>query len=108
MNYKKKVRKICDTGWKNSYHTSADVSMLGYGYGVSQYPQFFVKDLDMYQMLPHLYLRSFDGGTGDKLIKKNWVLDLENRAEIFVCECIESRIMSDDRGKKIKVNIGQR
>ena len=33
MNYKKKVRKFHDTGWKNSYHTSADVSMLGYGRG---------------------------------------------------------------------------
>ena len=55
---------------KNSYHTSDDVSMLGYGCGVSQYPQFFVEDLDMYQMLPRPYLRSFDGGTEDKLIKK--------------------------------------
>ena len=70
MNYKKKVSKFHDTGWKNSYHTSADVSMLGYGCGVSQYPQLFVKDLDMYQMLPHPYLRSFDGGPGEKLIIK--------------------------------------
>ena len=39
--------------------------MLGYGCGVSQYPQFFVEDLDIYHMLPRPYLRSFDGGTGD-------------------------------------------
>ena len=70
MNYKKTVRKFHDTGWKNSYHTSADVSMLGYGCGVSQYPQFFVEYLDMYQMLSRPYLRYFDGGPGDKLIKK--------------------------------------
>ena len=38
MNYKKTLRTLHDTGWKNSYHTSADVSMLGYGCGVSQYP----------------------------------------------------------------------
>ena len=44
MKYKKTVRKFHDTGWKNSYHTSADVSMLSYGCGVSQYPQFFVED----------------------------------------------------------------
>ena len=50
--------------------------MIGYGCGVSQYLQFFVKDLDMYQVLPCPYLWSFDGGPGDKLIKK-WVLDLE-------------------------------
>ena len=43
MNYKKTVRKLHDTGWKNSYHTSVDVSMLSYGYGVSQYPQFLLK-----------------------------------------------------------------
>ena len=71
--------------------------MLGYRCGMSQYPQFFVEDLDMYQMLPHPYLRSFDGGPGEKLIKINWVLDLENQAETFVWECIESNIMSDDR-----------
>ena len=71
MNYKKKVRKFHDIGWKNSYHTSADFSMLGYGCGVSQYPQFFVEDLDIYQILPHKYLRYFDGGHGEKLLNKN-------------------------------------
>ena len=74
--------------------------MLGYGCGVSQYPQFFVEDLDMYHMLPRPYLWSFDGGPGDKLINKNWVLDLENQAETSVWECIESRIMSDNIGEK--------
>ena len=56
---------------KNCYHTSADFSMFGYGCGVSQYPQFFVEDLDIYQMLPRPYLRSFDGGPRDKLFKTN-------------------------------------
>ena len=70
INYKKTVRKFHDTGWENSYHTSAHVSMLGYGRGVSWYPQLFVKDLYMYQMLLRPYLRSFDGCPGDKLIKK--------------------------------------
>ena len=54
---------------KNSYHTSAGVYMFGYGCGVSQYPRFLVEYLDMYQLLPRPYLRSFDGGPGDKLIK---------------------------------------
>ena len=57
--------------WKNSYHTSADVYMLGYGCGMSHYPQFSVEDLDIYQMLPIPYLRYFDGGSEDKLTKKN-------------------------------------
>ena len=72
--------------------------MLSYGCGVSTYPQVFVEDLDIYQMLPHPYLISFDGGPVDKLIKENWVINLANRAETFVWECIESRIISDDRG----------
>ena len=49
-------------------------------------------------MLPRLYLRSFHGGPGVKVIKTNWVLDLENQTETFVWECIESKIMSNDRG----------
>ena len=61
------MRKFHDIGSKNSYHTFDDVSMLGYGCGVSQYPKFFVKDLDIYHMLPHPYLRYFDGGPGNKL-----------------------------------------
>ena len=44
MNYKETLRKFLNTGWKNSYHTSADVPMLGYGCDVSMYPQFFVED----------------------------------------------------------------
>ena len=101
MNDKQTVRKLHNTGWKNSYHTSADISMLGYGCGVYMYPQFFVEDLDIYQMLPYPYLRFFYGGPGDKGLKK-WVLDLENRAEKIVWECIESRIMSDDSMKKYR------
>ena len=72
--------------------------MLGYGCGVSQYPQLLVEDLDMYQVLLRPYLRSFDGFTGEKLIKK-WLLDLASRAETFVWDCIESRIMIDYREK---------
>ena len=42
--------------------------MLGYGCDVSQCPQFYDKDLDMYQVLPRPYIGSFDGLPGDKLI----------------------------------------
>ena len=71
MNYKKTVKTLHDTGWKNMYFTSTDVSMLGYVCGVYQYPHFFVKYLDMYQVSPRPYLWSFDGFPGDKLIFKN-------------------------------------
>ena len=61
MSYKKTVKQLHDTGWKNRYFASSDVSMIDYGCGVSQYPQSFAKYLDMYQVLPRPYLRSFDG-----------------------------------------------
>ena len=84
MSYKETVRKLHNTGWKNSYHTSADVSMLGYGFGASMYSQFFVEDLNIYHMLPRLYLRSFDGSPDDQVLKQKCLLDLANRAEEFV------------------------
>ena len=62
--------KVHDTGWENSYFTSANVYILGCGCGASQYPQFCVKDLDMYQVLPHPYLWSINGFPVDQLIKK--------------------------------------
>ena len=65
-NYNKTVRKFHDTGWEIFYHTSADVYMIGYGCGVSQYHQLFAEYLDMYQILPRPYLRTFDGVPGDK------------------------------------------
>ena len=40
--------------------------MLGYGYGVSHYPQFYYRDLDKYQVLARPYLGSFEGDNGEK------------------------------------------
>ena len=102
-NDKKTVKTLYDAGWKISYFISADFSMLIYGCGVSQYPQFLGKDLDIYQVLPRPYLWSFECGPGDKLIIKKWVLDLASREETFFWECIESRIASDD-SEKLKVS----
>ena len=74
--------------------------MLGYGYGVSTYPQFYDKDLKSFHMLPRPYIRSFDGQCSDQVLKKEWVLDLANRAETFLLGSIESTIMSDDSKEK--------
>ena len=35
------VQNIHKLGWKAQYFKSADISMLGHGCGVSQYPQFY-------------------------------------------------------------------
>ena len=56
---------------KNRFFTSDDVSMLGFGCGVSQYPQFYYQDLDKYQVLPRPYLGSFEGYRKEKFIEKN-------------------------------------
>ena len=45
--------------------------MLGCGCGVSQYPQFFDRELDKYQLLPRPYLVSFEGYPGENPWKKN-------------------------------------
>ena len=81
--------------------------MLGYGCGVSMYPQFFYKDSKTFQMLPRPFIRYFDGQCYDQVLKQKWVLDLANRAETFVLESIESRIMSDDSKETIQLNIGR-
>ena len=39
INYKKTVKTLHDSGWENGYFTSSGVSLLGYGYIVSRYPQ---------------------------------------------------------------------
>ena len=94
------VKKLYDCGWKNSSHKSADVAMLGFGYGVSMYPQFYDKDLKSFHMLPRPYIRSFYGKCSDQILKNEWVLNLAKRAETFVLESIESIIMSGDSKEK--------
>ena len=69
--------------------------MIGYGCGVSMYPQLSVEVLKIYQILPRPYMRYFDGVPADQVFKKKWLLDLANIAETFFLERIESMIMSD-------------
>ena len=54
---------------EKQFYTSADVYMLGYGCGMSQYPQFYDKELDRYQVLPRPYRGSFEGFPGEKFVK---------------------------------------
>ena len=43
VTYKKTVHNMHRLGWKAQYLNSTDISMLGYGCGASQYPQFYDK-----------------------------------------------------------------
>ena len=59
--------------------TYAGVSLLVYGCGVYQHPQFYDKDLDKYQVLPRPYLGSFDGDNGENHERKMGVLGRSSR-----------------------------
>ena len=61
--------------------TCADVYMIGYGCGVSQYPQFYYRYLEKYQVLPRPYLGSFESNNGENLIKEKCLLDLVGQEE---------------------------
>ena len=64
--------------------TSDDDSMFGYGCGVSQYPQFYDKQLDRYQILQHPYSGSFNCFPGNIFEKENGLLDLSDQTKYFV------------------------
>ena len=71
INYKRTSSKLHDAGWKNSYFISDCVYMISYGCGMSQYPQFYDQDFDKYQVLPCLYLGSFEGFSAETIIEEN-------------------------------------
>ena len=53
---------------------SAGLSMLCYGCGVSQYPQFYDRDSDKYQVLPSPYKEKFEG-----FVEKNHKIKMKGR-----------------------------
>ena len=70
INYKRTVLKLSDDFEENNIFISADVSILGYVCGVSQYPQYYDLELDMHQVLSRPYWGYFEGCTGEKFIKE--------------------------------------
>ena len=51
-------------GWKEQLFKSTDVLMLGHGCGVSQYPHFYDRIKNIYQMLPCPCAGSYSGEKG--------------------------------------------
>ena len=90
IHYKRTVGNLHDDGWKNIFSNSAGVSMLGYGCGVSQYPQFYDKELYRYQVLPRPYRGSFEGLPGYKFVKEKCLIDLADQVETFFWESIKN------------------
>ena len=60
--------------------------MLGYGYGVSRYPQFYDKELNRYHVLPLPYRGFFEYFPGEKFVKEKLLLHLVDQAKCFVWE----------------------
>ena len=50
--------------------------MLGHCCGVSQYPQFYDINKNIYQMLPHTYVGSYSGQKGHEILQQPWNLAL--------------------------------
>ena len=82
--YRSTVQNMHKNGWKTQYFKSADVSMLGHGCGVSQYPQFYDTNKKQYQMLPRPYLGSYSGEEGHKILQQPWIIALAKSVETFI------------------------
>ena len=63
--YKTTMQNMHNLGWKAQFFKSTDVSMLGCGCGVSQYPQFYDRIKSIYQMLTCPYVGSYSGEKGN-------------------------------------------
>ena len=67
---------------KTVFFLSADVTIIGHVYGVSQYPYFYDQHLEKYQLLPRPHFGSFEGDNGEKRSKKNvcntWLVKLKS------------------------------
>ena len=70
-------------GWKAQHSKSDDVSMLGHGCGVSQYPQFY-DTKKKNQMLPHPYVGSYFSEKGHQFLYKLWIFALAKSVETFI------------------------
>ena len=66
--YRSTVQNMNKNGCKAQYFKSADVSMLGHGCGVPQYPQFYDTNKKN-QMLPRPYVGSYSGQNGHQILQ---------------------------------------
>ena len=62
--YKTTIQNIHKLGWKAPFFKSADLSMLGHNFGVSQYPHCYEKIRNKYKMLPGPYVGSYSDEEG--------------------------------------------
>ena len=63
------IKNMHKLGWKTKFFKSTDVSILGHSCCVSQYPQFYDKIKNKYQILPRPYVGSYSGEKGHQFLK---------------------------------------
>ena len=101
VNYRKTVQTIHKLGRKAQYFKSADFSMLVHGCGVSQYPQFYDTNKNIYQMLPRPYVGSYSGEKGHQSFQQTWIIALSKLIETFnIVSMIEMLFGKDNGGSK--------
>ena len=64
--------------------------MLGHCCGVLQYPQFYDTILNIYQIFPRPYVRSYSGEKGHQFLNKPWILALAKSVEAFIMVSIRA------------------
>ena len=74
--YKTSIQNMHNIGSKENFFKSDDVSILGHGCGVSQFPQFYEKIKKKYQLLPRSCVGSYLGEMGHSFLQKTWILVL--------------------------------
>ena len=80
--YKTTIQNIHKVDWKAQLFKSADVSMLGHGCVLSQYPQFYDR-IKKYQMLLSPYVGSYSGEKGHQFLQEPWIIALAKSVEAF-------------------------
>ena len=80
---KKSPQKIHQIGLKANYFKYSDVSMLGHGYGVSQFPHLYDRIKNKYQILPCPYVGSYDGKKGNLFLREKCIVDLAKSIGLF-------------------------
>ena len=78
------INNMHTLGQKAQFFKLSDVLMLGHGCGVSQYPQFYDRVKNIYQMLPRPYVGSYSGEKGHQFLHKPWILALAKSVEMFL------------------------
>ena len=58
--------------------------MLGHSCGVSQYPQFYDTNKNIYQMLPRPYFGSYSSEKGHEIMQQYWIIALAKSVETFI------------------------